>query len=166
MPSLNRSIACSGSMFSPFPPKSTLFRCISAPLSWRCLASALCTAVISAARSVPWGRCWRCAPALPHLQACRRFSEDCGTCRHCHTICRMGAIDRTDLSPSAECILCLDCLSHCPKLAHPLYMGRSACGRPGMDLSRRAVLASLAAGALAPLALPSRPLARHPDPLS
>jgi polyferredoxin/ferredoxin len=116
--------------------------------------------------------CRKLCPLGALLAVCSRFaplqlaggSADCGTCRHCHTICRMGAIDQDRSISKAECILCLDCLSHCPKARIQYTWVGPHVGGGAMDLSRRAVLASLAAGALAPLALPSRPLARHPDP--
>lgn len=91
-------------------------------------------------------------------------SPDCGTCQHCRTHCRMGAIDHDRAIDSAECVLCLDCLSQCPRSRiHYSLAGFAPQGHPP-NLSRRAVISSIAAGALAPLALPARPLARHPEP--
>ena len=117
--------------------------------------------------------CRKICPLGAMLALCSRWaplrlvggSEDCGTCKQCRTICRMGAIDRARSISSAECILCLDCLTHCPNSRIHYGWAGPGVARPGTDLSRRAVLASLATGALAPLALPSRTLARHADPL-
>jgi polyferredoxin len=90
---------------------------------------------------------------------------DCGKCRQCRTVCRMGAIDEQRSISSAECILCLDCLAHCPR-SHIAYgWNRRAAGEQAVDLSRRAVLTSLTAGMLVPLVLPTRLLARSADPL-
>jgi polyferredoxin len=91
-------------------------------------------------------------------------SEECGQCGQCRTVCPMAAIGEDRSIASTECILCLDCLTHCPRsrISYGWRIGDSGVQAP--DLSRRALVSSLAAGALAPLALPSRPLARHADP--
>ncbi len=88
---------------------------------------------------------------------------DCGKCRQCRSICRMGAIDEQRSISSAECILCLDCLTHCPGAR--ISYGRRSVDQQATDLSRRAVLTSLTAGLLVPLVLPTRLLARFSDPL-
>ena len=91
-------------------------------------------------------------------------SAECGKCRQCRTVCRMGAIDEARSITPAECTLCLDCLTHCPRSRfHYGWRGQASNG-PSIDLSRRAVVTSLAAGALAPLALPSRPLTHRAEP--
>ncbi len=91
-------------------------------------------------------------------------SEECGKCRLCSTLCRMGAIDHARAINPSECILCLDCLSQCPQERIQYRLQGLSGTRPATNLSRRAIMASMAAGALAPLALPSRPMARHSDP--
>jgi len=115
--------------------------------------------------------CRKVCPLGALLALCSRFSlfrlaggsEGCGKCRACHTLCRMGAIDEERRIASAECILCLDCLSQCPRSRIHYDRKRLASGIQA-NLSRRAVITSLAVGALAPLALPSRLLARRADP--
>lgn len=105
------------------------------------------------------------------LAVCSRFSlfrlsggsEDCGKCRACHTLCRMGAIDGERRIASAECILCLDCLSQCPG-TQIHYSLRRPDSSVQTNLPRRAVLTSLTVGILAPVVLPSRLLARRADP--
>ncbi|RPH41050.1 MAG: 4Fe-4S binding protein [Desulfobulbaceae bacterium] len=92
-------------------------------------------------------------------------STACGKCRHCHTVCRMAAIDDQRAIATAECILCLDCLAQCPQGRIHYGWRKGGAAEQPTDLSRRAVLASLSAGVLAPLVLPTRPLARHADPL-
>ena len=91
--------------------------------------------------------------------------DDCGTCRLCRTICRTGAIDLNRRIDPAECVLCLDCLHKCPRDRIHFTPAHAAPAAPPINLGRRTVLASLAAGALAPLALPARPHARRPEPL-
>jgi polyferredoxin/formate hydrogenlyase subunit 6/NADH:ubiquinone oxidoreductase subunit I len=92
-------------------------------------------------------------------------SAECSQCRQCRTVCPMAAIDETRAIASAECTLCLDCLTHCPRSRIHYGWRRSGSGKQTTDLSRRAIVASLAAGALAPLALPARPHARQAEPL-
>ncbi len=91
-------------------------------------------------------------------------TAECGQCRQCRTLCPMAAIDEERRIATTECTLCLDCLTHCPRKRIHTAWRPIGNGRPTTNLSRRAVLTSLAAGALAPLALPSRPLARQADP--
>ena len=91
-------------------------------------------------------------------------SPECGGCTHCRAVCRMGAIDEERTVNRAECILCLDCLTQCPRSRIHYTWGTSGTGTPAIDISRRNAVVSLAAGALVPLALPSRLLARHADP--
>lgn len=91
-------------------------------------------------------------------------SAECGRCTQCQTVCPMGAIDAQRIVDPAECTLCLDCLTVCPRNRIHFGLLHNNRTRPAIDLSRRTVLTSLAAGALAPLALPTRPLARQADP--
>ncbi len=95
----------------------------------------------------------------------RGGAEACGRCDHCQTVCPMGAIDDKRVIATAECTLCLDCLSQCPRQRIHFGLRSSRANEQAINLSRRTVLTSLTAGALAPLLLPTRPLARHPDPL-
>jgi polyferredoxin len=115
--------------------------------------------------------CRKVCPLGALLALCSRFSlfgltggtAACGKCRQCRTVCRMGAIDEARSITSAECTLCLDCMTHCPQ-ARFRYGWRGLPPGGQINLGRRAVITSLAAGALAPLALPSRPLARQTEP--
>ncbi|MDR3631994.1 MAG: 4Fe-4S binding protein [Desulfocapsaceae bacterium] len=91
--------------------------------------------------------------------------EDCGKCRHCRDICRMGAIDEQRGISTAECILCLDCLSQCPRSRIHYGLRKNGSGMQATDLSRRGVITSLTVGALLPLVLPTRLLTRNADPL-
>lgn len=91
-------------------------------------------------------------------------SPGCGACQLCRNRCRMGAIANDRAIASAECILCLDCVSECPRSRiQYAWAGLTPTAHPP-NLSRRAMISSIAAGTLIPLALPARPLARHPEP--
>ena len=98
-------------------------------------------------------------------------SAQCGRCSLCRTACPMAAINESREIATAECTLCLNCIDHCP-FSRIGYGIRSFAGffpkstiRPDADLSRRAILVSVASAALVPLALPTRPQTRHADPL-
>lgn len=79
----------------------------------------------------------------------------CKGCAHCATICRMDAIESTSVSPD-RCTLCMDCVDFCPKrianfrFAVARAKPRSTAASQSTDLSRRAVLAGIAAGAAIP----------------
>lgn len=92
-------------------------------------------------------------------------NEDCGKCRQCRAICRMGAIDEDRRISPSDCNLCLDCVALCPrnKIHLSFHRPQPAAGSYGM--TRRAFAGTVATGALLPLFLPGRPLAQRPDPL-
>lgn len=76
----------------------------------------------------------------------------CKSCGDCTAVCRMGALDPTEgLSPQL-CTLCMDCVDLCPKnIAKFKFVGIAAKARPvPTDLSRRGVLAGMAAGVAIP----------------
>lgn len=91
-------------------------------------------------------------------------SAECGQCRQCRAVCPMAAIDETRTIAAPECTLCLECVTHCPRSRIHFGFLPIAHNNHGPNLSRRAMLASFAAGAFAPLALPTRPHARHAEP--
>jgi polyferredoxin len=117
--------------------------------------------------------CRRLCPLGALLALCSRFSLlalsggslECGKCRKCQTVCRMGAIDENRAISSSECTLCLDCLVQCPRSKIHYRRRRLTGVEKEIDLSRRSVLGSLAAGVLVPMVLPTRTLARFADPL-
>jgi len=41
--------------------------------------------------------------------------SDCGTCRLCRSICRMGAIDEERRISISDCNLCMECVERCPR---------------------------------------------------
>lgn len=90
-------------------------------------------------------------------------STECGKCRQCRKVCRMGAIDEERNIAGADCTLCLDCLEFCPVgRIHFTWTGRRNAVQP-TGITRRAFVATVATGFLAPLVLPSRTLARRAD---
>lgn len=91
--------------------------------------------------------------------------EQCGKCRLCRAICRMGAIDEDRRISPADCTLCLDCLALCPRNRIHFSFQRQPLNAGSYGMSRRAFAGSVATGALLPLFLQSRLLARQPDPL-
>ena len=112
--------------------------------------------------------------ALPARFSLLRLRRDgsvkCGRCDQCRMACPMAAIDEAREIAAAECTLCLNCVSRCPHsrisygIRHFAAAPRNTIEQP-VSLSRRAILISLTSAALAPLALPSRPQARHANPL-
>ena len=76
----------------------------------------------------------------------------CKSCGDCATLCRMDALDpAAGLSPET-CTLCMDCVDACPKRMVTFGLNRRTTRsqpRP-VDLSRRGVLAGIAAGAAIP----------------
>lgn len=107
------------------------------------------------------------------LAAVSRFSlfsgrggDNCGRCTRCREVCRMGAIGDKGVIRSEDCTLCLDCLVGCPAGRITFSFARPSPKRSGVPLlSRRAFVGGLASGAVLPLFLSARSLARRPDPL-
>jgi len=92
-------------------------------------------------------------------------STDCGKCRACRSVCRMGAIDEDRSIAMERCILCLDCLDLCPRGVIAFRYGKPQANAAPVSLSRRALLAALAGGAILPAFTGVRGMAQAPDPL-
>jgi MauM/NapG family ferredoxin protein len=60
----------------------------------------------------PLGACYALA-AIPSLL--QRHVSRCTSCGHCARQCRMGAIEQGMSYRKEECILCMDCVYHCPE---------------------------------------------------
>ncbi len=89
----------------------------------------------------------------------------CGRCRHCITICRMGAIDGSRKIHVDQCSLCLECLEQCPRQIIALGGTAPLSRGAAISLSRRRFLGALTAGLLIPPVLGVRRLSAERDPL-
>ncbi|MBU0730263.1 MAG: 4Fe-4S binding protein [Proteobacteria bacterium] len=88
----------------------------------------------------------------------------CGKCTNCQDICPMGAIDQErNISPLA-CNLCLDCVDSCPGNKISFTFSPATVVPQVFNLSRRTFIGSLAAGAVLPLFLQTRSLAKQGNP--
>ena len=92
-------------------------------------------------------------------------SDDCAQCRACRSVCRMGAIDRDRRIAMKDCILCMDCLEKCPRGIIAFRFSKPAARPAPVSLTRRSLMASIAAGAFLPMFIGSRTIARVSDPL-
>ena len=89
----------------------------------------------------------------------RSVSEGCDGCGACASVCPAGAgPDTKEGWKGSECIACMNCDDLCPTGA--VRFGFSAKKGKGIDLGRRRVIASLAAGAAAVPLVRVTPLAR------
>jgi len=91
-------------------------------------------------------------------------NDDCGKCRACRSICRMGAIDENRRIAMQDCSLCMDCLVKCPREIISFGFVKPASRPAPVSLTRRSLLGTLAAGALLPVFTGTRAIARVPDP--
>ncbi len=90
---------------------------------------------------------------------------DCGGCRHCAKICRMGAIDEQRKIHIDTCIFCMDCFQQCPQQIISFAGARPLTRGAGTSLSRRRFLASASASLILPSVLGVRTLNVQADPL-
>lgn len=103
-----------------------------------------------AARLAPWGIANR-QPA-------------CRSCGQCSTLCRTGAIDAQSQVNRERCVLCLDCLSQCPKNHFRFGSGDRTPIPLAEGLSRRAFVGTTLTGITLPFLFAVRPFKRHSDP--
>jgi len=87
----------------------------------------------------------------------------CDDCRRCLSDCRSGAVTDTEHRRN-ECLLCFDCSGFCPanRVVFTLGSRPTAAGR--VDLTRRGLVTSLAAGALVAPVAGSAPNLWNRDP--
>lgn len=90
--------------------------------------------------------------------------DDCGKCRICAKICRMGAIDSTRSIDMSSCNLCIECAVKCPRQI--ISFGTVRDGKNSQaNLSRRQFLTILATGIVLPAVKGAGVSARKDDPL-
>lgn len=92
-------------------------------------------------------------------------NEECGSCRLCTKICRMGAIDDERSISTAKCNFCYECVQKCPRQIIGFKLeGRWS--RPGaVSLDRRRFVLTACCGLLLPSVKNVIPLSEWPDPL-
>lgn len=90
--------------------------------------------------------------------------DECGECRRCSVVCRMGAVDEDRRIRGDSCSLCMECLVQCPRQIisfNPVFPGPLG---EGVSLSRRQFLATLSAGVLLPPVLAVRTITAGQNP--
>jgi MauM/NapG family ferredoxin protein len=95
----------------------------------------------------------------------RRPTALCPDCGDCAQTCKMAAFatGKPARHLTSECQLCLSCLDQCKEGNRVLFVRRSKAPRAPLDLGRRQVITSLAAGVAAVPLLRLGSLARRPD---
>ncbi|MDH3329713.1 MAG: 4Fe-4S binding protein, partial [Desulfobulbaceae bacterium] len=91
-------------------------------------------------------------------------NEDCKKCRACRSVCRMGAIDEDRRIAMEQCTLCMDCLEKCPRNIITFRFKKAAARPAPVSFTRRALIASIAGGALLPVFTATRSISKIPDP--
>ncbi|RJR33065.1 MAG: 4Fe-4S binding protein [Deltaproteobacteria bacterium] len=95
----------------------------------------------------------------------RRPTALCPDCGDCAQICKMTAFapGKPARHLNSECQLCLSCLDRCREGDRVVFTTRSKAPRAPLDLGRRQVITSLAAGVAAVPLLRLGSLAKRPD---
>jgi MauM/NapG family ferredoxin protein len=95
----------------------------------------------------------------------RRPTALCPDCGDCAQTCKMAAFatGKPARHLTSECQLCLSCLDQCKEGNRVLFLRRSRAPRAPLDLGRRQLITSLAAGVAAVPLLRLGSLAKRPD---
>ncbi len=98
------------------------------------------------------------------LQRVGGGSDQCGKCRICASLCRMGAIDEERRVDMSTCNLCVECAVKCPRqvIGFSFYGIRQA--PLSTSLSRRHFFGIMVAGVLLPSLKGADVLAKSDDP--
>ncbi|MGE4545535.1 MAG: 4Fe-4S binding protein [Pedobacter sp.] len=88
----------------------------------------------------------------------------CTACGQCSKICRAGAIDKRGQVNSERCILCLDCVTDCPKHQFEFSRNHGHAVTVAEGLSRRAFMGTTVSAIALPFLFAVRPLKRYPEP--
>lgn len=99
----------------------------------------------------------------------RGGNDECGKCRICSSVCRMGAVDTKRKIDMSFCNLCLECTVTCPKKIISFGFAKP---KPDFadhryrasSMSRRQFLGAALAGALLPQVKGSHVFAKHSEP--
>ena len=86
-------------------------------------------------------------------------------CADCVDVCRMRAINDDGTVSPESCNLCMDCVEVCDKGLIGFGFKRPRHDPAPMDMGRRGMVGSLAAGLFAPAFLKVRAISKKPDPL-
>lgn len=92
-------------------------------------------------------------------------SEECGECRRCQSLCRMGAINEKRQISRQTCSLCMECQEKCPRSVITFNFKKPEEKVAGVSLSRRQFVGAMAGSAVLPVFAGVRPLRHNPDPL-
>lgn len=98
-----------------------------------------------------------------HSLTTRVPAKVCDDCRRCLSDCRSGAVTET-AHRKDECLLCLDCSGFCPANRVVFTLGSRPTAGGRVDLTRRGLMTSLAAGALVAPVTGSAPNLWNRDP--
>lgn len=77
-------------------------------------------------------------------------NKQCGKCRVCSSICRMGAVDENREIDMSTCNLCFECVQKCPRQIITFNYGFKRLAQTGTGLTRRQFLGIVATGILLP----------------
>ncbi|MGB3211231.1 MAG: 4Fe-4S binding protein [Desulforhopalus sp.] len=91
--------------------------------------------------------------------------KDCGSCRICSRLCRMGAIDEQRKISMGGCNLCYECVGKCPRQIIRFGFSFAKGTDNGVSLSRRKFIGAALVGFLLPSVKGVEALAKNPDPL-
>jgi MauM/NapG family ferredoxin protein len=90
----------------------------------------------------------------------------CKHCEVCSTDCRMKAFDENNVFQFEECNLCMDCLEYCPDQITTFKFALPKFNRPNdikVDIKRRQLITSGAAGIAIPILLKTNALSKLSD---
>lgn len=91
--------------------------------------------------------------------------EECGRCRVCSRICRMGAVDSRRVIHMSSCNLCLECVGKCPRKIISFGFLRNERPEAAVSVSRRKFIGAGLAGILLPSIKSVEALSQNPDHL-
>ncbi len=91
-------------------------------------------------------------------------NKQCGKCRVCSTICRMGAIDQNREIDMSACNVCFECVQKCPRQIIDFRFGITRLSKSGAGLTRRQFITIAATGIILPSVKNVQGLDLHSEP--